>query len=80
MENTGLNDREKMNCAVRWLNSLYRAFAEESELEVPCERCRYFPPGCGVMPPVNFKVLEQFTGEGTVISPLLHTGSSDHTL
>lgn len=68
-----LTENEKMECTVKWLNALYRAWFKKEEVKLPCAECRHFGKECSKNDPPqeNFKVLEQFTGEGTVISPLI---------
>lgn len=68
-----LTDDERMKCTVKWLNNLYTAYVNEQKLKHPCEGCRLFEEcGRNTPPQANFKVLEQFTGEGTVVSACIN--------
>lgn len=70
---TQLSDLQKFKCIARWLNALYIAFSNGSAAEVPCRKCPHYMKecGCNVPPQDNFKVLEQITGDGTVVSHLI---------
>lgn len=68
-----LTDDERMKCTVKWLNNLYTAYVNEKKLKHPCEECRLFEEcGRNTPPQANFKVLEQFTSEGTVVSACIN--------
>lgn len=69
-----LTDEEKWKCVAIWLNRLYIASIKEEAPEIPCGECPLYFGKCGkdVPPPENFKVIEQFTGEGTIVSPLIN--------
>lgn len=65
-----MNESIKWECVARWLNKLYDNFREKKITDVwACETCPYFSKECNevVAPPENFEIIEQFTGEGTII-------------
>lgn len=68
-----LSDEDKMKCTIRWLNTLYTAWVKEERAAIPCGKCKHYPKECNenVPTPTNFKILEQFAGEGTVVSTLI---------
>lgn len=73
MEST-LTEKEQIECTVKWLNALYGAWIKKEEVKIPCAECRHFGKECSKNDPpqANFKVLEQYTGEGSVISFLIN--------
>lgn len=100
-----MTEQERWECVVRWLNALYRAYAngepfpekrigndmiwhadcepysaEETSAKTPnyfpCTVCPYSQK-CRertICPQQNFRILEQFTGERTVVGGILDVG------
>lgn len=72
-----LTEMEKWECTARWLNACYRSFPRQIEYD-PCERCPIYEKKCHLqwnLPQVNFKVIEQFTGPGTIVGMNTDYGS-----
>jgi hypothetical protein len=75
-----LTEKEKLECAVKWLNRLWYGFVLEEPPKMACDDCSLWLVKCkrkkhNVMPCLeHFKVLEQFTGEGTVAGLRIGSG------
>lgn len=73
---TELTEQEKWECTVRWLNALYRhsVFPEDFP-EEPCENCPLLWVKCPKnYPQDSFRVLEKYTGRGTIVGHEVHSG------
>ncbi len=78
-----ITEKQAWECTARWLNSMYIAYSRDEKVDIPCARCPYFVDTCRVAnldatplkemlcPQDFFKIIERFTGEGTIVSPFL---------
>ena len=78
-----LTEQEKWECTVRWLNACYRHFVFPNDYSGdPCPDCPLQFRKCfrcdhktGIQYiSDNFRVLEQFTGDGTVVGHCVSSG------
>jgi len=72
-----LTEKEKWECIVRWVNQAYRysCFPEDYPEIEPCSKCPLMWKKCPQdLPQRFFKVLEKYTGEGTVVGETISTG------
>lgn len=64
-----LTEKQKWECVARWLNRACEEVTSPLKVDVcPCGSCPEFHGNCDCPPQVNFKVIEQFTGDGTVVN------------